>query len=187
MWLSEMGGCPEEGWPCGTRCFGGHTLWFRAITVLGRQVKIDLIHQFTSSCRTVENMDSSIGVKFLKFLKTTQCHWHLLCSPCKCHHHGDRHTGKGLGSRKSHQNQTPVGILSTLHSQREQNLNLCIQVVLISCWRLLDGADTWEQGTALYLILGVFSIKGNKMLKASERIKIRFYRIRALHLPGGIS
>lgn len=41
--------------------------------------------------------------------------------------------------------------------------------------------------TALVLILGFVSIKGNKMLKGSERIKIRFYRNRALHLPGGIS
>lgn len=39
--------------------------------------------------------------------------------------------------------------------------------------------------TVLVLILGFFSIKGNKMLKASERIKIRFYRNRAFHLPGG--
>lgn len=124
-------------------------------------------------------------------LKTVQWHWHLLCSPCKCDHHGGRHTGKGLGSRKCHKNQIAVGIIPTRHSQREQNPNLCIRAVLISCWRLLDAADTWEQGTTLYLNSvsfnsGVFfSIKGNKMLKASERIKIRFYRNRAFHLPGG--
>lgn len=160
MWLSKIGQMPWGGvtlWDSmlleDTPCDSGPSL-YRA----GKK-KIDLIYQITSSCRIrgawLENSDSSIAhqrvsVKFLKFLQPASP-WKL-CSDLLSLHvqppRGQAHRER-FGQQKMP--QEPVGIVPTCHSQGDQNLNLCIQVVLISRWRLLDTADTWEQGTALYL------------------------------------
>lgn len=99
---------------------------------------------------------------------------HLLCSVSKLNHHGGSHADKRLCGRKCHKHQiAAVGIILTQHSQGEQNLIFCIQVIWFwsAAGVYLIQQDTWEHTKTLYLgtiSCGCFSVKRNKVFHRSR-------------------